>query len=126
LTVYYNRLKRDGWERTGRSENGRWDAQVTFQKKLPGGWTLEKIAHEQIGLPKGKGCYWDEHVLVSTNRHRIEKPDWEWAERLGPDIAYCRQGRLYRAAAGNPISVSDVRMVHDFNEYIFEKLTAPY
>ena len=126
LTVYYNRLMRDGWTRTGRTENGRHDAITYFEKELPQGGTLRKICHEQVGAPKGKGCYWDEHELVSKSGDQSSYPDWEWAERVGDSIVYAKHGCLYSGALKNSKSVGDEELVHDFNGYTFEKLEAPY
>lgn len=60
LNVYYPRLFRDGWKMI--EERGhRMDSATVFERPLEHGWVLRKIAHEQVGAPEGKGCYWDEH-----------------------------------------------------------------
>ncbi len=63
--IYYRRLIRDGWNIVNQQENSRWNSETIFEKTLPNGWILRKIAHEQIDSPKGKGCYWDEHKLIA-------------------------------------------------------------
>lgn len=80
--VYYLRLQRDGWklvERTG----PKLDSVSIFEKALPWGGILRKIAHEQIGAPPGKGCYWDEHEIVDSSGYVSPKPTWEWAGSMG-------------------------------------------
>ncbi|HEX2641239.1 MAG TPA: hypothetical protein VHL50_11725, partial [Pyrinomonadaceae bacterium] len=124
--VYYNRLMRDGWIRTGRTENGRHDAVTYFEKELSRDWRLRKLCHEQIGAPKGKGCYWDEHVLASKAGDESVHQDWEWAERLGGSVVYAKHGCLYRAVLKNSKSIGDEELVHDFNGYTFEMIEAPY
>lgn len=125
-SVYYNRLQRDRWTLAGREENGRYDARVFFEKELPHGWILKKICHEQIGAPKGKGCYWDEQVLLSKSGVEFDFPDWEWAEWTGRNIAFARDGRLFRIGIRNAEELSDESLIHDFNGYKFEQIEAPY
>jgi hypothetical protein len=128
LTVYYNRLIRDDWAPVGRKENGRHDARMLFEKELPRGWTLRKICHEESAMlsPDGRGCYWDEHVIVSKSGDERAHPDWEWAERVGDALCFATGGRLYRAGFRKTGELSDSTMIHDFNEYKFEKHEAPY
>lgn len=128
LTVYYNRLMRDGWTSVGREQNGRHDAKMFFEKELPRRWTLRKICHEESSMlsPDGRGCYWDEHVLVSKSGDETAHPDWEWAERIGDSVCFASGGRLYRIAAWNSNEHGEARLIHDFNGYEFEKLEAPY
>jgi hypothetical protein len=82
--VYYPRLLRDGWSLVERAEAGRWNAWTFFEKPLADGWTLRKIAHEQVDAPPGRGCYWDEHELrhdkagVIASKHCVAAaaPTW--------------------------------------------------
>ena len=125
-SVYYNRLQRDGWTLADREENGRYDARVFFEKELPHGWVLKKICHEQIGAPKGKGCYWDEHMLLSKAGVEFDFPVWEWAEWAGDDIAFAREGCLFRIGIRNAEELSAESLIHDFNGHNFEQIEAPY
>ena len=61
--VYYLRLQRDGWRLKTILAESRWVRCAVFEKPLPKGWILRKLAHEETGSPPGKGCYWDEHEL---------------------------------------------------------------
>src|SRR5215831_3128624 len=92
--VYYVRLQRDGWQLVG--ERGhRLDSATIFEKHLASGITLRKIAHEQIDAPPGKGCYWDEHVVIDAKGREKKYADWEWAEIDGHRIVFCTAGSLF-------------------------------
>jgi hypothetical protein len=117
---------RDGWLYSERVENGIHDASTIFEKPIPRGWTIRKICHEQTGAPKGKGCYWDEHVLLSRAGIESKFPNWEWAEMGGRDIVFAENGCLYRIGIKNASELGDADLIHDFNDYKFEKLEVPY
>jgi len=123
--VYYVRLQRDGWALVDQS-GYKLDATATFDKRMSNGWTLRKIAHEQIGAPPGKGCYWDEHVLVDSKGKTTRHSDWEWAELDGKRLVWCANGRLFSAACGNKSRLGESKLLHDFSSYKFEAIQAPY
>jgi hypothetical protein len=121
--VYYPRLLRDGW--TMQESACARDLDV-FEKPLPHGFVLRKLAHAEVGAPPGKGCYWDEHELEhpATGR-RIDGSQWEWADLDGGRLVYAQAGRLFamslqRGGIGNPEELAD------FNDLKFEALAAPY
>ena len=122
--VYYNRLQRDGWRFVERGSAGRYDEWAVFEKAAGSRWTLRKICHEQIGAPKGKGCYWDEHSLASMNGELIDLFAWEWAEVVRGKIVFAKGGSLYRLIdlGGERSEV----VVHDFNDQEFQHVIAPY
>ncbi len=124
--VYYPRLMRDGWRLMERTEEGRWNRQTIFEKPLAKGWTLRKIAHEQVDAPPGKGCYWDEHELRhEKSLNLIACPDWEWADFDRGHVVWAEAGKLYRSAlfAGEGVRPT---LLHDFTPYAFEPIEAPY
>lgn len=122
--VYYPRLLRDGWSLVERRQIGSWDAVTIFEKVLPKKWVLRKIAHEQVGAPPGKGCYWDEHQLLTPNGGVMPRPDWEWAELDGNRLVWAQGGQLGASRlAGSEWSDT---WLHDFNPYVFEERVAPY
>ena len=125
-TVYYNRLMRDGWRRSGRTENGRHDVQMFFEKDLSDGRVLRKICHEQIGSPKGKGCYWDEHAIILQDGAVWSMPDWEWADLVNGKIVFAKNGRLYETTAAVAHDIGAEGLIYDFNDFKFEELEAPY
>jgi hypothetical protein len=126
LNVYYLRLLRDGWTLTG-ERGSRMDSATIFERPLKHGWTLRKIAHEQVGAPEGKGCYWDEHELVHAEKSAsFQHPDWEWADRDGDSIVYGSRGCLYRARINRAHGIGTPKLLHDLNDMKFEAIPAPY
>ena len=123
--VYYPRLIRDGWSLIEREGVGRWNSWTIFEKPLAQGWTLRKIAHEQVDAPPGKWCYWDEHELRHDKLGAIACPDWEWAERDRNAVVWAEQGKLYRAPFPTD-GVLSASLVHDFTPYEFQAVKAPY
>ena len=124
--MYYLRLQRDGWMLIGR-EGPNLDRTAVFEKRLPKGWTLRKIAHEQVGPPEGKGCYWDEHQLENIESGElIDKPDWEWAEPDGETLVYATGGHLFRLSVASASRLGEPVLLHDFNGMQFAETRAPY
>ena len=124
--VYYLRLQRDGWTLT-RREGPNLDRTAIFEKALPKGWTLRKTAHEQVGQPEGKGCYWDEHELENAESgERMDKLDWEWAELEGESLVYATGGKLFRTRVDTASRVGEPVLLRDFNDMRFATTTAPY
>ena len=125
--VYYRRLLRDGWKLTDRQAKGKWSAVTVFEKSCTESWILRKIAHEQVGSPKGKGCYWDEHVLLNErDKTEIHCADWEWAEVDRSTIVWASSGQIYRIPLSARLTLSDAKSIFDFNPCTFEEITAPY
>ena len=95
LSVYYPRLLRDGWTLAEPINRAGWIDR--FEKPLAHGWTLVKLAHRSANPPPGRGCYWDEHLLLHAASETIlAYPDWEWAESDPAGIIYAEQGCLFR------------------------------
>jgi len=125
--VYYPRLLRDGWKLIERADRNSWNSATIFEKPLLKDWVLRKVAHEQIGSPVGKGCYWDEHELVnSVSKTRISCPDWEWADWEQDTLVWAEAGKLYRAGLSGRTELRSAKLLHDFNSYTFEAIEAPY
>ena len=124
-SAYYPRLLRDGWTLIGK-EGAQLDSRTTFEKPLPHGWLLRKIAHEQVGAPPGKSCYWDEHELVRPGGNEvISKPNWEWAEWSNRSLLWTEKGCLYRSGL-TATGLENPTLLKDFTEMKFEPLEAPY
>ncbi len=122
LTVYYNRLQRDGWVR--KSDN--YQGAVLFEKKLQKSWTLRKLAFAEIGAPPGRGCYWDAHELQQESTDTILSfPEWEWAEWDRGRLVWAVNGELRTARLGTAKLISE-KLLHDFNSMKFEAIPAPY
>jgi hypothetical protein len=125
-TVYYNRLMRGGWTCMGEIINGRHDTRMIFERPCARGWSLRKICHAQVGSPKGRGCYWDEHSLVSPDGDETFKPDWEWADLVRGSIVFAAGGALSRTDISDKGAPKPASLIHDFNGYQFEQMEAPY
>jgi hypothetical protein len=124
--VYYVRLQRDGWRLVRHAAEGRSDGHSVFEKDLPCGWVLEKVAHATIDHPPGKGCYYDTHRLVHRDEGvELDLPDWEWAELDRQRLVWAERGVLH-AAPVTPDGLGAVKQLHDFNAMKFEALSAPY
>lgn len=125
--VYYRRLIRDGWKLINQKENSKWNSETIFQKTIPKGWVLRKIAHEQVDSPKGKGCYWDEHELINDESEtKLTFSDWEWAELDGKSIVWASRGCIYRASIKSCTKIESPKLLYDFNPLKFEEIRAPY
>jgi len=125
LNVYYNRLQRDGWSYIKYDE----DKCVTiFEKKFSTGWIFRKIAHHGGQEKDRQGVYWDEHELEDSNGKIIVLSNWEWAEYLDNEyIFYIKKGCLYKLKVSTNYDIKkDSIFVHDFNDYKFKELKAPY
>jgi hypothetical protein len=122
LTVYFNRLKRDGWVMSGQEVQ----ETTVFEKKLPKSWLLRKLAFSEIGAPPGRGCYWDAHELrQDTTNTVLAFPEWEWADFVDGRLVWAAEGQLRTARLGRG-KLSGEKLLHDFNDMKFEALAAPY
>lgn len=122
LTVYYNRLRRDGWEMM----KGKVQGTDLFEKKLPKSWTLRKYAFAETGAPPGRGCYWDAHELRHESSGTVLAfPEWEWADFVDGRLVWACDGQLRIAGLGNG-KLSGEKILYDFNDMKFEAKTAPY
>ena len=125
--IYFPRLLRDGWSLRERLTAGATSRLTIFEKPLPHGWILRKYAHADAGPREpGHGCYWDEHELESPGGDlRLDRKQWEWAERDGDSVVWAVDGCLYRAPI-TPDGPSAGRVLRNFNDMVFEAIEAPY
>lgn len=122
LTVYYNRLQRDGWVMHEKEYQGA----TLFEKKLPKGWRLRKLAFAEIGAPPGRGCYWDAHELRHESTDTVLAfPEWEWADFVDGRLVWAVAGHLRAARLGRGKLLGE-KLLHDFNAMKFAAIAAPY
>ncbi|MEL6217481.1 MAG: hypothetical protein AAFR79_03295 [Pseudomonadota bacterium] len=119
LGIYFPRLVREGWTELSWSRD-----RAEFSKPLARGWGLHKTALSGPPAP-GRGVYWDEHLVETPEGDVLARPDWEWAERDGPDIVYAERGCLWRQRILDRSTLSEPRLIHDFTPMIFEAREAP-
>lgn len=124
--VYYLRLQRDGWILKQYKKKGQWNDIVIFEKLLPKGWIIRKIAHAEVGSPEGKGCYWDEHELIDKNNKVQQFPDWEWAELDRNRLVWATNGCLYSCSIKSENQLDLSQLLYDFNDMKFQRVKAPY
>jgi hypothetical protein len=125
--VYYLRLQRDGWKLKELGNGSKFDSYTIFEKELTKSWVLVKTAHEQIGAPEGKGCYWDEHACINEKAgEMLTFPNWEWAEFNNGRLLYSENGCLYSTKIQNQKALEDSKLLYDFNDMKFEEIEAPY
>lgn len=127
LTVYYNRLQRDGWTlRDDLPPNPDADPPEAFDKPASAGWTLRKFCFAECGAPEGRGVYHDRHALLRADSDEfVDLPDWEWADLDGTRLVWAVAGKLYTSRLGRKGPVEPT-VLHDFNGMVFEPLDAPY
>jgi hypothetical protein len=122
LTVYYNRLQRDGWAMA----KDEYQGGTLFEKKLPKSWRLRKLAFAETGAPPGRGCYWDAHELVhDATGNILAFPEWEWADFADGRLVWAVEGKLCAARLGSGRLLGE-RVLHDFNGMKFQAIAAPY
>jgi hypothetical protein len=122
LTVYYNRLQRDGWV----MDKGEYQGATLFERKLPKSWRLRKLAFAEIGAPPGRGCYWDAHELRHESTGTVLAfPEWEWADFVDGRLVWASEGKLCAGRLGRG-KLNGERLLHDFNGMKFEAIAAPY
>ena len=121
-----NLLLRDGWKLSENSEPT--DISPIFEKLLPKGWVLKKIAN--VSMPSTKGMdYFDRDKLELTNKEsgsRFECDDWEWADLDGQSVVWASNGCLYRASIESADKIGTPKLLCDFNPLKFERREALY
>jgi hypothetical protein len=124
LTVYYNRLRRDGWA----MHDEEYQGATLFEKKLPKSWRLRKLAFAEstIGAPPGQGCYWDAHELRHESTNTVLAfPEWEWVDYVDGRLVWAVEGQLRAAYLGRGELLRE-KLLYDFNGMKFEAIKAPY
>ena len=126
LTVYYNRLQRDGWLLTSLQSRRNPHLLTVFEKGLPKGWTLQKICRIRTGRAQGKAFYYDEHAMVNEDGELLTLPNWEWAEWVDGHVVYAEGGKLLRRSVQSSRKPGPPELIYDFNPYTFSAIAAPY
>ena len=123
LGVYHPRLLRDGWKHVDTQKYGEMTIWV-FDKQLDAHWTLRKLSKATTEHPVGKGCYFDQHELRGRDGTVVETR-WDWAELDNDRLVFVEKGAL-KTAPLSESGLGDERILHDFNDYAFRRIKAPY
>lgn len=100
---------------------------TVFEKVLPKGWTLRKLAFSELKAPPGRGCYWDAHELLhGSSGTLLAYPEWEWADFDRNRLLWACNGQLWSARLNHGGKLTDEKLLHDFNDMKFEAIAAPY
>ena len=123
-SLYSQRLLRDGWSWMSSSvQTG--DRTTRFDKQYSKNWILRKCIKE--GTRPNRSIEFEYHELVRVGDGLTkEMPDWEWAEVDGNMLVWAEHGCLYRAQLDRQGMLVRQKLIHDFNDYIFEERVAPY
>jgi hypothetical protein len=111
-SVHYERLLRDGWVvKESNRKTG-----TLLEKPLPFGWALQKLVGSEL----------EENQIINSTRNLVMKhPEWEWADYDGRRLMYVSEGVLYTAKIDKS-GLFVVKLLHDFNNMVFEEIIAPY
>jgi hypothetical protein len=125
LGVYYARLSRDGWKYIESREAPEDESIDVFEKRFDKRWVLRKLAGAGGPRRQGVPIYHDAHELIHADGRVFPFPRWEWAEADGKRLVWAEDGKLF---AGRPgyAKLEDIVELHDFNDYKFEPIRAPY
>ncbi len=128
LTVYFNRLMRDGWVMGDTADEKKNHKVVKFSMDLPHKWKLIKLANASSSQssPPGEGCYWDEHVLVNDRGQTFERSNWRWAQWVDGAIVFTENGCLCKMEIVDSLHLGEPEILHDLNGMKYEEIVAPY
>ncbi len=129
LGVYFPNLMRRGWSLIETEQITSRHSKTVFEKNMNKHWVLRKHCHGSSSLTsrKGRGVYWDEHELVNRESDiSISKEEWEWADIDKNMIVFAAHGCLYRLRIKSQNKLGEPKLLHDFNDYKFTEIRAPY
>ncbi len=116
-SVYAIKLGLNGWTKsaTPREIN---TSSASFEKKLPGGWTLTKHVNND---PNPQENVFTESHTLSNEAHAIHRhrPLWEWADWDRHRLVWAERGKLWAANLGQE-NLTDAKILKDFDEYKFD------
>ncbi len=114
---YSQRLFRDGWEPVLQKEKYQDAWSQNYEKQLPLNWILKKFSdHDQ-----------EAHELINKKSGAVVSGEnWEWADRDGDTLVWAAKGCIYRATIKDTETISEPRLLYDFNPDKFERIEAPY
>jgi hypothetical protein len=122
--IYFPKLLRDGWEYTETREEGPGKIH-RFVKAINRQLTLEKSFHVSLNSPPGKGVYYETHKIKGIDDAAFGATDLENLDVYRSQLFWTNAGQLFTARFKQN-QVSAPVLVHDFNQYEFTAIAAPY
>lgn len=124
---YHFRLKRNGWSEV--DEELAKDIQLGYkilQKEMGLNWVLYSDSCWVNNPPPGTLRRHEKYHLINTqNGNECDCSDWEWADLDGKRIVWTAQGKLFAAKLNNQ-GLTQLKVLHDFNNEEFVAVAAPY
>jgi hypothetical protein len=112
-----NRLQRQGWSYMMNGD---------YTRKIGKGWILHKHVGEGQKFGRSNDSEW--HSLSHKGLDlKFKRPNWEWADLDGKNLVFAEGGKLFKASLNiDPEQPFKSTLIHDFNDYTFKPLRAPY
>jgi hypothetical protein len=122
------RLKRDGWKFLGESSPYKNTTLYLWHKKSPRSQAMLEMKSYSTSnqrFSRGRGCYFEEYVLINSGGTRIDLPKVEWAawDHRGR-LLMARDGGLYVATRFSDDGVRD-KLIEDFTPHRHESIPPP-
>ncbi len=124
LGIYIPKLMRDGWKYEGRQREEK-DQIITMVKRVNSQISVQKWVHATISPPKGKGVYYEEHQILGIDYKPEYFKDVENLDCYQETLFWPYQGKIYTAKVRGDF-IDEAKEVHDFTDYKFEAVKAPY
>jgi len=112
-----SRLQRQGWNYMMNGD---------YTRKASRGWVLRK--HVGNGQKLGRNIESEWHTLSNDALGvTAKRPSWEWADIDDGKLVFAEGGKLMRATLFKDTDQPyRAKLIHDFNDYQFEAIRAPY
>lgn len=101
------------------------DKTIKLTKQLNPYLSIEKIVHSTINPPEGKGGYYEEHTLKGTNYDQVDFKNIENLDYYNGKLFWPDQGKIFTAEVRRD-EIALPKAVHDFTDYKFKAIRAPY
>lgn len=131
LGIYIPKLIRDGWEYEGANGAGKEksvnqdDDTFHLSKEINMQLKIRKVIHSTLSPPKGKSFYYEEHAMEGIKYKAVDFKDIENLDYYDGKLFWPNEGRLFTAKIMKDL-IGEPEMIHDFTDYTFKAVKAPY
>lgn len=133
LGIYIPKLIRDGWKYEGltkipegkTAKNANYDYTYHLTKKISHQISIQKTIHSTIYPPKGKSFYYEEHSFKGAEYEGVDFSDIENLDYYNGKLFWPYEGKIYSAEVIKN-TIKETQLIHDFSDYRFKALQAPY